>query len=48
MRDPYDLDYCLFDIKTQSEAGHLFTMLADITVDDGANAEFDDLLGCLG
>jgi hypothetical protein len=48
MRDPYDLDGYHFDIKTQSEAGRLFTMLADLTVDDGANAEFDDLLGCLG
>jgi hypothetical protein len=48
MRDPYDLDGCLFDIKSQSEAGHLFTMLADITDDDGAIAEFDDLLGFLG
>jgi len=33
---------------TQSEAGHLFEMIADLTDDDGAIAEFDDLLGFLG
>jgi len=33
---------------TQSEAGHLFEMVADLTDDDGAIAEFDDLLGFLG
>ena len=33
---------------TQSEAGHLFEMRADLTDDDGAIAEFYDLLGLLG
>ena len=33
---------------TQSEAGHLFEMIADLTDDDGAIAEFNDLLGFLG
>jgi hypothetical protein len=33
---------------TQSEAGHLFEILADLTDDDGAITEFDDLLGFLG
>jgi hypothetical protein len=33
---------------TQSEAGHLFEMIADLTDDDGVIAEFDDLLGFLG
>ena len=33
---------------TQSEAGYLFEMIADLTDDDGAIAEFDDLLGFLG
>lgn len=32
----------------QSGAGHLFERLADLTDDDGAIAEFDDLLGFLG
>ena len=33
---------------TQSEADRFFEMLADLTDDDGAIAEFDDLLGFLG
>ena len=33
---------------TQSEAGYLFEMIADLTDDDGAIAEFDDFLGFLG
>ena len=32
----------------QSQAGHLFEMLADLTDDDGAIADFDDILGFLG
>lgn len=32
----------------QSEAGYLFETIADLTDDDGAIAEFDDLLGFLG
>ncbi len=32
----------------QSQAGHLFEMLADLTDDDGAIANFDDILGFLG
>ena len=36
------------DKATQSEAGHFFEILADLTDDDGAIAEFDDLLGFLG
>lgn len=33
---------------TQSEAGYFFEMLADLTDDDGAIGELDDLLGFLG
>ena len=33
---------------SQSEAGYLFETIADLTDDDGAIAEFDDLLGFLG
>lgn len=33
---------------TQSEAGHFFEILADLTDDDGAIANFDDILGFLG
>lgn len=36
------------DRATQSEAGYLFETIADLTDDDGAIAEFDDLLGFLG
>jgi hypothetical protein len=33
---------------TQSEAGDLFEIIGDISDDNGAIAEFDDLLGFLG
>jgi hypothetical protein len=33
---------------TQSEAGYLFEMIAELMDDDGAIATFDDFLGFLG